>query len=101
MDMVRSVLKEELEHSLELRDYYEKTIDGLPHGALSKKKINGKEYYYLMHRNGSKVITDYVGNILGELAVKMHEDLNKRKHYKELLKEVKEKIRYLEKVLNV
>jgi hypothetical protein len=101
MDMVKSMLKEELAHSLEARAHYRKALSELPRGALVKKRINGGDYWYRVSREGGKVKTAYVGKALGhEVAAALHER-EKRKYYRELIKEVEQKIRYLEKAINV
>lgn len=101
MDMVKSVLKEELEHSLEMLEHYRVSLSGLPRGSLVKKRINGREYWYVVRREEGKIKTHYVGKADGEEAAAMRKEMEKRRHYEELLREVERKIRYLKKVIDV
>ncbi|MDQ7827001.1 MAG: hypothetical protein RDV48_29665 [Candidatus Eremiobacteraeota bacterium] len=100
MEMVKSMLKEELAHSLEVLEHYRRALSGLPSGALVKKRIHGGEYWYRVFREGSKVRTEYVGKVNGEEAAAALRDQEKRKRYRELEREVRQKIRYLEKVIH-
>ena len=50
MGAIKGVLKEELKNSLEMKKNYERELVKLPKGSLVKKKIKGKEYYYLVER---------------------------------------------------
>lgn len=101
MDLIRSVLQEELESSLEARDYYQEEISKLPKGSLSRKKIDKRVYYYLAYREGSKVKTDYIGKLSNKEVKDYQKRINKRRHYQSQLKKVDKKIKYLRKVLNV
>jgi hypothetical protein len=101
MDTVKSMLKEELGHSLEVREHYRNVLSQIPRGALVKKRINGRDYWYRVSREGGKVKTAYVGKVSGREAAAALREMEKRRHYKELLKEVQQKIRYLEKAINV
>jgi len=101
MDMVRSVLKEELEHSIEMREHYLASLSGFPRGSLVKKRINGSEYWYVVRREEGKVKTRYAGKVNGDKADAMRKEIEKRRHYEELLREVERKIRYLKKVIDV
>jgi len=101
MDMVKSMLREELEHSLEMREHYRSALSLLPPGALVKKRINGGEYWYVVSREDGKVKTRYVGKVGGREAASVQSEMEKRRHYKGLLREAEQKIRYLQKVINV
>ena len=101
MDMVKSVLHEELDHSLKTREHYLSVISELPRGILSKKKINGREYNYLLYREGSKVKTSYLGKLSENEIQDLIQKIDRRKYYKKMLKEVQQKVNYLNKVLNV
>jgi hypothetical protein len=101
MDMVKSMLKEELEHSLEVRGYYAAELEKLPRGSLVRKKIHGREYFYVVRREGVKVKTDYVGTSSDGRAAQLSEEINRRRHYEKMLKDVEQKITYLRKVLCV
>jgi len=101
MDMVKSMLREELEHSMEMREHYRSALSLLSPGALVKKRINDREYWYIVRREGRKVKTHYVGKVGGNEVSSVRKDMEKRRHYEALLREVELKIRYLKKVIDV
>ncbi|MGD2279231.1 MAG: hypothetical protein PVH45_03930 [Candidatus Omnitrophota bacterium] len=95
MDPIKSVLKEELENSLQMKKDYERELAKLPKGSLIKKKIKGHEYYYLVLREKGKVKFIYKGK-LSKAEIKKHEDAKKyRAKYRKLLSQVKKQIKFL------
>lgn len=98
MDMVRNILKEELNYALELKEHYLDNLKKMPRGSLSVKKINGREYTYIQYRDGRKIISRIIP---GEELPDLKDKIKKRGRYRKLLKEVDEKISYLRKALNV
>jgi len=84
----RNLMKEEKL----LRD----NLSKLPFGYLQKKVISGNEYFYLQHREGKKVKTDYVKRSeLEEIKGKVE----KRKETDARLKEIKKEKQALEGVI--
>lgn len=49
-----------LETLNEEKQWLEDRISHLPNGYISEKHINGTSYYYLQHREGNKIISEYV-----------------------------------------
>lgn len=101
MDAVKGVLREELEYELKVRERYEEALFALPKGSLSKKRIGGRDYFYLAHREGPTIKTVYVGKADAEEVQAYQANIAKRKRYQRMLRETKRTIRYLKKVLNV
>ena len=100
--MVKGVLREELEHSLGAVDAYNDAISKLPRGSLVRKSIRNKEYYYLAYRlNSKKVVLSYIGRLSEEQVTAYRENIDRRRRYQQLLRELKQKISYLRKALNV
>ena len=54
MNVIKSVLKEELNNSIAMEKNYQRELDKLPKGSLTRKNIKGHEYYYLQVREGGK-----------------------------------------------
>ena len=50
MSVLDDVLKEEYNRSKKIIKLIEDELNSLPKGYISKKKINGKVYYYLQKR---------------------------------------------------
>jgi len=99
MKIIKGVLEEELENSRRMKGEYERAIDALPRGALVKKVIRGRSYYYLMMRKGGKVRFEYKGK-LSHQEIKKYEEAKKlRAKYRKLLGQVKKQIAFLEKAL--
>ena len=96
---IKDMLNEELQNSLQIKNDYEQAINALPRGALVRKLIGGRPYYYLAHREGARVVFDYLG-ALSDDEIRMHEDAKQsRARYRQRLNEVNKQIRFLQKVL--
>lgn len=95
MGVIKGVLKEELENSLRMKNDYERELAKLPKGSLVKKKIKGREYYYLLLRERGKVKFIYKGKVTQEEVRKYREAKEYRAKYRKLLSQVKKQIRFL------
>lgn len=60
MAVLEQVLEEELERSTRLSVAMECEMLSLPKGSIRTKMIRGRAYYYLTHREGDRVVSDYV-----------------------------------------
>ena len=99
MEPIKSVLKEELNNSLRLKERYEEELRKLPKGVLVQKVIRGHPYYYLAAREGRKVKYFYKGK-LDEKEIKKYEEIKRmRKNYRNLLSRVKGQIKFLKRAL--
>ena len=98
MGVIRGVLKEELDNSHKIVERYQDEVAKLK-GALVKKKVGNKYYYYLAVRDGKKVRFIYKG--AASEAKKNEYEKNKKKvrQYKVLIKKAKEQIRFLGRAL--
>ena len=99
MGVIKGVLKEELEYSLRMKIGYERELAKLPKGSLIKKKIKGREYYYLLLRDHGKVRFIYKGKASGEEIKKYREAKEYRAKYRKLLSQVKKQVRFLRSTL--
>jgi hypothetical protein len=99
MKIIKGVLAEELENSLQMKKRYAEALQKLPRGSLVKKNIGGRNYYYLAFRENKKVRFVYKGR-LSEVEVKRYKDAQKmRAKYRKLCREVNQQIVFLKKVL--
>ena len=98
--VISGMLRDELKRCQEMLESLEKSISGLPKGAMSerKKRYMNKvySYYYLKYREGEKVISKHIPNrevqeILKKLAL--------RKKYEKEMQSYEKKIAYLNKIL--
>ncbi|MBM3254185.1 MAG: hypothetical protein FJZ16_08025 [Candidatus Omnitrophica bacterium] len=98
MGVIKGVLKEELENSLDMLKRYQEEVAKIK-GCLIRKKIGKNCYYYLARRQGKKVRFIYKGPISDEIKkayAKQRQTLNK---YKKLLSHVKKQIKFLRRAL--
>lgn len=60
MSILMDVLQEELDRLNRQQVVYEAELKELPKGYISKKKIRGREVYYLQCREGQKIKSKYI-----------------------------------------
>lgn len=82
MAIFLDIMKEELERNKDSQQSLLFQLDSLPKGYLSKCLIDGKEYVYRKRRDGSKIISEYIGVPGDENVKKAEED---RKQYEMIL----------------
>ena len=97
--IVKGVLKEELQNSLELKKLYEKKLANIPKGCLVKKVIKGHEYYYIAKRVGRKVNFVYKGHLDKEQIKEYNDAKIIRQKYRKLLSEVNRQIKFIKGAL--
>lgn len=101
MGLIKGVLREELNNSLRLKDNYNKELKKRPGGSIVEKRIGGHKYYYLAFREGDKVRFIYKGKTLsGEFLAEFEKSKRLRKKYKELIRQLAVRIKYLRKALH-
>lgn len=97
--VIRDVLKEELANSRRMQQRYEQALRGLGKGSLVLKRIAGHPYYYLAMREGRRVRFHYLGKLSIEERQERLAKHRQRGQYRQLLREVKQQIRFLERSL--
>ena len=98
MGVIKGVLKEELENSLDMLKRYQEEIAKIK-GCLIRKKIGKRYYYYLVKRQGKKVKFIYKGPISEEVKKAYAEQRKMLKKYKKLLLQVKNQIKFIRRAL--
>lgn len=102
MDVIRGVLREELENSLRMQEKYREALIQMPRGSLIKKKRKENDYFYLAYRESPKKVKfSYLGKLSAKQIQEYQEKIEKRKRYNKLLRDLREQISYLQKVLHV
>jgi len=97
---IKEILREELENSLRMLKRYEEELSLLPKGSLSKRKIKGNEYYYLIYREKGEFKSEYRGKDISEEELDKYKEAKAlRAKYRNLISRLKKQIRYLEGVL--
>lgn len=97
MTIAKQIIKQELERNGRMVKEYESELLKLPRGKLTTKKINAHSYYYLKYRDGDKIVTKYVGKDNYDVS-ELNDQLDKRKHIEEMLKQLKAERKELEKL---
>jgi len=100
MSYLKSVLQEEYERLKALLEKYNDEISALPHGSISIKKRNQKEYVYLAYRKKGNVKFEYIGSISSEKSKNVVKKVKLRKGYEIKLKQVRKDLQEIEKVIN-
>jgi hypothetical protein len=100
MTIVFGILKDELDRLMSLKENYTRIIDDLPKGSIIVKRRNGRKYYYLAWREGAKVKYKYIGIEKSDKLNETTKSICEKKNFKEKIKNVKQSIKEIEKVLN-
>lgn len=101
MSVLAALLSREKNRNENMIAEYSRELETLPKGSIKPKKVKDKIYYYLIFRDGDKVITKYVGKDEKSL-IPVQEQLVRRKQVEEIIKKLKEEkaqIKKLEAVL--
>jgi hypothetical protein len=99
MSTIFHVMKEEYDRLIEADQAYRHNIEQMPHGAPRIKHIRNRDYLYLARREGAKVVYDYIGPTDSEQAKITLEQVNRRKRFEGLLKDIHRNLKDVKKVL--
>jgi len=99
MSTIFHVMKEEYDRLIEADHAYRHNIEQMPQGSPRVKHIRNGNYLYLARRNGTKVVYDYIGPVDSEKAIKIIEQVERRKRFEGLLKEIHRNLKDVKKVL--
>lgn len=100
MSYIKNIMQEEYERLQALCKKYINKINALPKGAVSIKKRKKSEYLYLAKRQGGKVKFEYIGSVDSGKVRKIMEQVKFRKDYSQKLKQVKNDLKEIEKVIH-
>ena len=96
---IKAVLREELDNSLRMQKRYEQVLSKLPKGSLVKRRIKGRDYYYLVFRENGKVRSVYRGKPKPAEIAKFRSARDQRAKYRKLLSKARRQVRFLRGVL--
>lgn len=99
MAVIFHVMKEEYERLIEADKAYRDNIKKMPQGSPRIKKIHNRDYLYLARRDGEKVVYDYIGAADSQQAKEILEQIERRKRYQGLLKDIHRDLKDVKKVL--
>ena len=92
MSILMDIIQDEKERLEDLLKFYEEEISKLPKGYISKKKVNGKIYYYRSFRDKNFVKTKYIGPESSDEVKNIENKISERKKLEELYKKAKENL---------
>ena len=90
--MLKSILAENKEHYLDVKQRIMKKLAALPKGSVKERKIAGRKYYYLQQRCEDKVVHKYLGKRKPQLIEKQ---IKERQALKAELKQVNDSLRII------
>lgn len=96
---IKSVLREELENSLQMEKNYARELAKLPAGSLVRRVIKGRVYYYLIFREKGRFRAVYRGKVGAAEIEKYRRAKEYRAKYRRLLSQAKKQIRFLRSAL--
>ena len=99
MSVLEGVLREELERIRRNISSYESLLCALPKGYLYEQAIAGKLYCYRKHREGDKIVSEYVGPSDSKEAQKARDDYGERRRVEANLRSLRKEEARLVKAL--
>lgn len=102
MEMLKGILREELENSYRRISAFEKALQELPQGSIHEKMINGKKYFYRVYwdskakKNVFEMLSEKPSN---EWLLAYEKAKEKRANYKNQIRILKLQVQFLKRVL--
>ncbi len=98
MTILQEVLLEEYYRILRTEYLIQEELQKYPKGYISKKKIKGREYFYLQHREGNRIVSKYIPEAqLQDYQTKIQNRKRREEDFSELQKSKETIIRALGK----
>ena len=98
MTILQEVLLEEYYRILRTEYLIQEELQKYPKGHISKKKIKGREYFYLQHREGNRIVSKYIPEAqLQDYQTKIQNRKRREEDFSELQKSKETIIRALGK----
>jgi hypothetical protein len=99
MSIIFHIMKEEYGRLNEAERVYRRSVEKAVKGAPRIKRIGKKAYLYLESRNGGKVGDEYVGPADSEKALKVMEEVKRRRKDQKSLKKIRADLKEVKRVL--
>lgn len=98
---IKDIVTKELEKNQMKQSVFKEEINELPTGTLVRVKGKSNVYVYLKHREGTSVVSKYVGKENDMIVSKIEMDIRRRKALELKLKELQEEADTMLKMLKV
>jgi hypothetical protein len=92
---IKSVLAEELQNSIRMKNEYKNALEKMPKGCLRKRNIKGHDYYYVVKRENGKIVEEYKGKLSKGQIAEIENNVQLRAKYRELLSQANKQIKFL------
>ena len=89
MSIISTLLNKEKNRNESMIIEYTRQLNILPKGTIKAKKVKDKIYYYLLFREGDKILTKYLGKNEDSLIL-IKEQLARREQLERMLKKLKQ-----------
>ncbi len=99
MAVVMDILDNERRRLVKLLSKYESQLSELPKGSISVKKRSNRDYAYLAHREGRKVVFDYIGPASSDAVQELSKMIERRKELEDTIRQVKQNLKTVERSL--
>ena len=99
MAVVIDILENERRRLVRLLSKYESELSALPKGSISIKRRSNRDYAYLAHREGKKVVFDYVGSASSDAVQELGKRIERRKELEDKIRHVKQNLKVVERSL--
>ena len=97
---ILGILREELRNSQRMEKSYLRALQRLPAGALVRKRIGRRDYFYLAKREGRRVRFVYLRRPSPARLARHEQAKIQRARFRRLLAQVRRQIRFLRKVVD-
>jgi phosphotransferase system HPr-like phosphotransfer protein len=99
MAVVMDILDNERMRLVKLLAKYESAISQMPRGSISMKKRSNRDYAYLAHREGKRVVFDYVGPASSDAVQELRQMIEQRKELEDKVRQTKRNLKAVERSL--
>lgn len=96
MNLILSTIMQEKQRIDRMLESYLHERERLPKGTLSEKRVGERTYFYLKHRDGKKVVSQYVPV---DTVDEVREQIEHRKHIDAMIRSLQQEQRIAQKVL--
>lgn len=96
--IIKGILEDELEHKRMLKTYMDK-YEALRKGSIFVRTKGSGQYCYLNYRDGSRVVSEYIGSPDSPGVQDIKEQIEERKRVKQIIKDMKLEQKEIERAL--
>lgn len=99
-NIIREMLEEELDRNLRAQAAYSAERDSLPRGSVRIKRRGDKAYCYLKRREGSRIVTEYIG-VADKVEENLRSQIDRRKEIEATIHQLVHEQQFIERALEL